>query len=242
MFHLEQGWWLGVKRCSARAIYTNAEGRKGEVDISVRLAGVQANPWCVCFYLCADWWNELWVWEIDSGWGWSPSLPFLASLAGRLSVCTPPSSLPAHQLVPLTCFLSLKADLKMGEKKTPNNTNNLVLSVLFYLTRCLLAQVKLLHHFCIFFFACFIWPASQILLSSLKISATVLFNISWNLLSLVSGWLCLYMWVTEGLPLCFFVLCLRFNLTIVQVPNSSPLLIHQAERLNRLILETCLDF
>lgn len=161
MFHLEQGWWLGVKSCSARAIYTNAEGRKGEVDISVCLAGVQAKPWCVCFYLCADWWNELWVWEIDSGWGWSPSLPFLAcSLVGFLCAL-PPSSLPVHQLVPLTCFLSLtlKADLKTRGKKQHKQS----CSLCPLLTRRLLAQVKLLHHFCIFFFACFIWPASQIL-------------------------------------------------------------------------------
>lgn len=158
MFHLEQGWWLGVKSCNAQAIYTNAEGRKGEVDISVCLAGVQANPWCVCFYLCADWWNELWVWEIDSGWGWSYSLPFLACLLVGF-LCALISPFPPPFLF-TSWFLSLafshwrwRLIPKCGEKKQ----HSLVLSVLFFLTRFLLAHVKLLHHFC------FIWPASQIL-------------------------------------------------------------------------------
>lgn len=117
MFHLEQGWWLGVKSCSARAICTDAEGRKGEVDISVCLAGVQANPRCVCFYLCADWWNELWVWEIDSGWGWSPPHPLCLLV---FPPCVPSllvtPAFPFPGLVLPTCFLSLKlkADLKMS--------------------------------------------------------------------------------------------------------------------------------
>lgn len=146
MFHLEQGWWLGVKSCSARTIYTNAEGRKGEVDISVSLAGAQTNPWCVCFYLCADWWNELWVWEIDSGWGWSSSFPFLACLlAGRLSVFTHLSS-PLPFLLPVG---SPQLFSQMGG--STNKVGYLVLSVLFYLTTCLLAQVKLLHHCCLSF-------------------------------------------------------------------------------------------
>ena len=98
MFHLEPGWWLGVKSCSARAIGTDAEGRKGEVDISVCLAGVQANPRCVCFYLCADWWNELWVWEIDSGWGWSPPHP---SACCFFSLCP---LIPHHSYLPVSRF------------------------------------------------------------------------------------------------------------------------------------------
>ena len=98
MFHLEQGWWLGVKSCSARAIGTDAEGRKGEVDISVCLAGVQANPRCVCFYLCTDWWNELWVWEIDSGWGWSPPHP---SACCFFSLCP---LIPHHSYLPVSRF------------------------------------------------------------------------------------------------------------------------------------------
>lgn len=120
MFHLEQGWWLAVKSCSARAIYTDAEGRKGEVDISVSLARVQ-----VCAPLSVRWlmkWtrglgNWFWLWLI------SPLVPFWSSFSVHSalvpsSLLTPP--FPAHQLVPLTCFLSptLKADLEMGKETT----------------------------------------------------------------------------------------------------------------------------
>lgn len=172
MFHLEQGWWLGVKSCSARAICTDAEGRKGEVDISVCLAGVQANPRCVCFYLCADWWNELWVWEIDSGWGWSPPHPLCLLV---FPPCVPSllvtPAFPFPGLVLPTCFLSLKlkADLKMsvcvleGGGDNTNKVGFLVLAVLFYPARCLSAQVKPLHHFSVLHSRCFIVPASQII-------------------------------------------------------------------------------
>lgn len=87
---------------------------------------------------------------------------------------------PLHQLVPLACFLSLtlKADLKMGGGgDNTNKVGYLVLSVLFDLTGCLLAQVKLLHHFCISF-TVFHFTCKPNHLSSLRISATFLFNIS----------------------------------------------------------------
>lgn len=79
MLHREKARGLGVKSCSAQ---------EGEVDISLSLAGVPASLWgvcvCVCFYQRADWWNELWVWEIDSSWGWSP-FTFGLAVVGRLS-------------------------------------------------------------------------------------------------------------------------------------------------------------
>ena len=179
MFHLEQGWWLGVKSCSARAIGTDAEGRKGEVDISVCLAGVQANPRCVCFYLCADWWNELWVWEIDSGWGWSPPHP---SACCFFSLCPliphhsylPVSRFGSSHLFPLTKVEGWSQNvcvcvcvcvwwwLGRGTHNT-NKVGYLVLAVLFYLTRCLSAQVNPLHHFSVLHSQCFIVPASQII-------------------------------------------------------------------------------
>lgn len=59
--------------------------------------------WRVCFSLCADWWNELWVWEIDSGRGWSPSLPFLACVHSALI----PSFLPCCSPVGSSHLFSL---------------------------------------------------------------------------------------------------------------------------------------
>lgn len=145
--------WLGVKSCSAWSIYINAEGREGKVDISVLLAPARAKPRCVLFYLCADWWNELGVWEIDSGWGWSPS-----SLAGSLAgVCTQLASPHFSSLFPsrsplgssrlFSPRLMLKAHLKKkkGGGGKQNKMGYVVLSVLLYLTRRRLA-----HHFCLY--------------------------------------------------------------------------------------------
>lgn len=229
MFHLEQGWWLGVKSCKARAIYTNAEGRKGEVDISVCLAGVQANPWCVCFYLCADWWNELGVWEIDSGWGWSSSRPFLACLLVGFR-CALLSPLPPPFLF-TGWFLSLafshwrwRLIPKCGEKTTQ--------TVLFSQSSSFGLD-----------FSWHRWSIISVFLFSvlfdLLAKSSILFENLCNLLVkyLMKPSLCCkqvvvsvqFMWVTDWLPLCFLSF-LRFKLTIVLFPNSSPLFIFQRQR------------
>lgn len=158
MFHLEQGWWLGVKSCSARTIYTNAEGRKGEVDISVSLAGAQTNPWCVCFYLCADWWNELWVWEIDSGWGWSSSFPFLACLLACWSAFCVHSSLLTPSL-PLASWFSSIVFSNGGQHKQGGISCSFCPLLSDYMSlgtgEALASLLSFIH--------CFVLPASQII-------------------------------------------------------------------------------
>lgn len=147
------------------------EGRGGHQRVLGRSPSQPAV--CVCFYLCADWWNELWVWEIDSGWGWSPPHPLCLLV---FPPCVPSllvtPAFPFPGLVLPTCFLSLKlkADLKMsvcvcvcwGGDNT-NKVGFLVLAVLFYPARRLSAQVKPLHHFSVLHSRCFIVPASQII-------------------------------------------------------------------------------
>lgn len=170
MFHLEQGC---VKSCSARAIYTNARGRKGEVDISVSLARVQADP-AVCALLSVCW---LMKWTRGLGnWFWLRLISlFLFCLARWSASCvhsaltlTPHpsphfSSLPLGQLV--FPHLLAHTDIEgwsqnVWEGGERNKVGYLVLSVVSYLTRCLSAKLR--HHFWLSF-ASFILPASKII-------------------------------------------------------------------------------
>lgn len=200
IFRLERGWCAGVwKSCSAaRAICTDAEGgkeEKGEADISALLAEVQANPWCVCLYLCADWWNELRVWEIDSGCGWSPPPPTPPpphTLLSPLRLCF---LLPAGRLVLLACFLSLKLK-ERGEgggsagggggsgAATQTRWDILFSPSLIRLTRCLLATGWSGCIFSEFHSPHRTWRPNH--LSSSGIPATSSFNITWRLFSVVS--------------------------------------------------------
>lgn len=168
MLHMEQAWRLGVKCCSAQAILYQCR-RKKEVDISVPLAWVQVELWSVRLYLCADWWNELWVLEIDSGWGWSPPPPLCFSSFSLL--LTP---LPSFSPIGSSCLFSHTGvedwsknwGLRVGWDNT-NKARHLVLAVLFHLSTPVSWQVeKLLHDsFSLFHFSqitCLLWDSLRL--------------------------------------------------------------------------------
>lgn len=179
-------------------------------------------------------------WTLGLGnWFWlrliSPSSLFLA----RLLVC---SLCPPHfsSLLPFpfaTWFFSLVfphwswrlISKQWGEEKKQNNTNKvgyLAPPVLLYLTRCLSAQVKAVASFLYFHSVCFIVPASQIiclLWESLQPSCLIFHESFFSVVSEVyrSCW---------GITFVLFVLFLRFNLTIVQYPNSRIFFLIQRQR------------
>lgn len=85
-----------------------------------------------------------------------PSRPFLVLFLCALSSrpLIPPRSSLSRSPVGSSHLFSLtdvEGRSRNGKRDNINKSVYLVLRVLLYLTRCLLAQVKPLHHFCLFF-------------------------------------------------------------------------------------------